>query len=233
MRSAGCAINDFADRDFDRHVARTKHRVLTSGKVSSKEALIIALACVLIAFLLELWLNALTIQLSLVAVLVAAIYPFSKRFFAIPQLILGVAFSFGIPMAFSAVLAKVPPLAWMIFAANLCWVIAYDTAYAMADKEDDLKLGLKTSAIAFGQQDVMMVIALLGVFILLMAAVLLWIAAGPLAWLGLVVAAVLCTLQVPWVAGRHPTQCLRAFLFNNWVGMAIFAGLVADAAVTN
>jgi 4-hydroxybenzoate polyprenyltransferase len=229
MRSAGCAVNDYADRNFDKHVARTEKRVLTSGKISSKEALGVAAVCALLAFALTLTLNSLTIQLSFGALAVAAAYPFFKRFFAIPQLVLGVAFSFGVPMAFAAVLGTVPALAWLVFAANLCWVMAYDTAYAMTDKVDDLKLGLKTSAIAFGKLDAPLVLCFHGAFLLLMASVLVLIKAGLLAWLGLAAAAALCTVQVPWLLGRQPALCFKAFLFNNWVGMAVFAGLAADA----
>ena len=229
MRSAGCAINDFADRKFDKHVARTKDRVLTSGKISPKEALIVAIVCAAMAFGLVLFLNALTIRLSFLAVVIAGLYPLFKRFFAIPQLVLGVAFSFGIPMAFAAVVGKVPPLAWMIFAANLCWVLAYDTAYAMVDKQDDLKLGLKTSAIAFGEKAALMVLIFHALFLFLMAGVLMWIKAGAAGWLGLILAVVLCTVQVPWLYSGPPVQYFRAFLFNNWVGMAIFLGLAVDA----
>ena len=229
MRSAGCAVNDFADRKFDKHVTRTKNRVLTSGKISPKEALIVAMVCAAMAFGLVLFLNALTIRLSFLAVVIAALYPLFKRFFAIPQLVLGVAFSFGIPMAFAAVVGEVPPLAWMIFAANLCWVLAYDTAYAMVDKQDDLKLGLKTSAIAFGGKAALMVVIFHAFFLFLMAGVLMWIKAGAAGWLGLTLAVGLCTVQVPWLYSGQPVQYFRAFLFNNWVGMAVFLGLAVDA----
>ena len=229
MRSAGCAVNDFADRKFDKHVTRTKNRVLTSGKISPKEALIVAMVCAAMAFGLVLFLNALTIRLSFLAVVIAALYPLFKRFFAIPQLVLGVAFSFGIPMAFAAVVGEVPPLAWMIFAANLCWVLAYDTAYAMVDKQDDLKLGLKTSAIAFGGKAALMVVIFHALFLFLMAGVLMWIKAGAAGWLGLLLAVGLCTVQVPWLYSGQSVQYFRAFLFNNWVGMAVFLGLAVDA----
>ena len=229
MRSAGCAVNDFADRKFDKHVTRTKNRVLTSGKISPKEALIVAMVCAAMAFGLVLFLNALTIRLSFLAVVIAGLYPLFKRFFAIPQLVLGVAFSFGIPMAFAAVVGEVPPVAWMIFAANLCWVLAYDTAYAMVDKQDDLKLGLKTSAIAFGGKAALMVVIFHAFFLFLMAGVLMWIKAGAAGWVGLLLAVILCTVQVPWLYSGQPVQYFRAFLFNNWVGMAVFLGLAVDA----
>ena len=231
MRSAGCAVNDFADRKFDKHVTRTKNRVLTSGKISPKEALIVAMVCAAMAFGLVLFLNALTIRLSFLAVVIAGLYPLFKRFFAIPQLVLGVAFSFGIPMAFAAVVGEVPPVAWMIFAANLCWVLAYDTAYAMVDKQDDLKLGLKTSAIAFGGKAALMVVIFHALFLFLMAGVLMWIKAGAAGWLGLTLAVGLCTVQVPWLYSGQPVQYFRAFLFNNWVGMAVFLGLAVDACL--
>ncbi|NDE93463.1 MAG: 4-hydroxybenzoate octaprenyltransferase, partial [Betaproteobacteria bacterium] len=154
MRSAGCAINDYADRDFDKHVQRTQHRPLTSGKISKYEAIAIAVILALISFVLIQPFNGLTKQLSVVAVLLAAIYPFTKRFFSVPQAILGLAFGFGIPMAFAAVQNQIPLEASILFVGNVFWAIAYDTAYAMVDRDDDLRLGLKTSAITFGRLDV-------------------------------------------------------------------------------
>ena len=168
MRSAGCVINDFADRKIDPHVERTKNRPMAAGRVSSKEALLLAAGLSLIAFLLILPLNQLTILLSVPALFLAASYPFTKRFFAMPQAYLGIAFSFGIPMAFAAQTGSLPPLLWILMLANLFWVIAYDTAYAIVDKPDDLKIGIKTSAITFGRFDVLGVMACHACFIAIM-----------------------------------------------------------------
>jgi 4-hydroxybenzoate polyprenyltransferase len=231
MRSAGCAINDYADREFDRHVARTAQRVVTSGQVSPAEAFSVALVLALLAFALVLTQNRLTIELSLPAVLIAAAYPFFKRFFAVPQLILGVAFSFGIPMAFAAVTGAVPAIAWQLLAANLIWTVGYDTAYAMADKPDDLKIGIKTSAVFFGRFDAAVVLLCHAAFIALMGAILWQLQARWPAWVGLAVAAALAARQAPWVLSRDRGLCFRAFLFNHWVGMAVFAGVLGEGLV--
>jgi 4-hydroxybenzoate polyprenyltransferase len=228
MRSAGCAVNDTADRDFDKAVKRTAQRPVTAGLVSPREAMLVAAALALAAFVLVLFTNQLTIHLSFIALLIAASYPFFKRFFAIPQLMLGVAFSFGIPMAFAAVQGQVPPLAWWIFAANMAWTLAFDTAYAMVDKDDDLRIGIKTSAITFGRFDAQAVIASHIVFVGLIAYVLVSIGAGLAAWAGLAAAALLCAMQWPDVLGRERMRCFKAFLFNNWVGMAVFLGIALD-----
>jgi 4-hydroxybenzoate polyprenyltransferase len=166
MRSAGCAMNDYVDRDFDRHVLRTKDRPITSGKISGKEALVVAAILVLIAFLLIQPLNTLTQELSFFALAVAIAYPFTKRFFAIPQAVLGIAFGFGIPMAYAAVLDFIPAEAWILFIGNIFWAIAYDTAYAMVDRDDDLRLGLRTSAITFGRFDVLAIAVSYGILFL-------------------------------------------------------------------
>jgi 4-hydroxybenzoate polyprenyltransferase len=231
MRSAGCALNDTADRDFDKAVKRTAQRPVTAGLVSPKEAVLVAAALALAAFFLVLFTNQLTIHLSFVALLIAASYPFFKRFFPIPQLMLGVAFSFGVPMAFAAVQGEVPPLAWWIFAANMAWTLAFDTAYAMVDKDDDLKIGIKTSAITFGRFDAQAVVASHVLFAVLMAYVMWQINVGLVAWVGLAVAAVLCAVQWPDVLSRERMRCFKAFIFNNWVGMAVFAGIAADSLV--
>jgi 4-hydroxybenzoate polyprenyltransferase len=228
MRSAGCAVNDMADRDFDKAVKRTAQRPVTAGLVSPKEALLVAAALALLAFGLVLLTNQLTIHLSFMALLIAMSYPFFKRFFAIPQLMLGVAFSFGVPMAFAAVQSQVPAIAWWIFAANMALTLAYDTAYAMVDKDDDIKIGIKTSALTFGQFDAQAVIASHVMFIALLAYVFWRIQAGAAAWAGLFVAALLCAVQWPDVVSRERMRCFKVFVFNNWVGLAAFAGIGLD-----
>ena len=169
MRSAGCVVNDYADREFDRHVERTAHRPLTSGKVGTREALLLALGLTLAASCLLLFLNPLSVKLSVIAAILAGSYPFFKRFFAIPQAYLGIAFGFGIPMAFAAVQGQVPAAAWWLLLANVFWTIAYDTEYAMVDKNDDLKIGIKTSAITFGRYDVAAVMLCYALFFVMMA----------------------------------------------------------------
>jgi len=225
MRSAGCAINDYFDRDVDRHVARTEKRVLTAGLIRPREALYVAAALGLLSFALVLFLNVLTILLAAVAAILAITYPLFKRFFAIPQAYLGVAFGFGIPMAFAAIQGSIPIVAWLMLLANVCWAIAYDTEYAMVDRNDDIRLGLKTSAITFGRYDVLLVavcylltIALLGVV-------------GRIQhydwpyYLGLLVACGIAALHVYWIRGRDRQQCFKAFLHNTWLGAAVFGGI--------
>ncbi len=226
MRSAGCAINDFADRDFDLHVERTKNRPLTSGKISTKEALAVAGTLALLAFLLVLQTNVLAIALSFVALFVAASYPYAKRFFAIPQAYLGVAFGFGIPMAFAAQTNTIPALAWIMLLANIFWAVAYDTEYAMVDRNDDLKLGLNTSAILFADFDVIaiMICYALVIGILAMIGVLLifsWIY-----FVGLALAAAMMIFHYFLIRERDRAKCFYAFRHNNWVGGAIFAGIL-------
>lgn len=225
MRSAGCAVNDFADRDFDRHVERTRARPLTSGVITSKEALGVTAVLVLAAFALIWPLNLLTKILSVGALAVALIYPFTKRFFAMPQAVLGVAFGFGIPMAYAAELNTVPLQAWVMLLANIFWAIAYDTAYAMVDREDDLKIGIRTSAITFGQWDVAAIMFCYGMFFVLIA----WIAMDsqlqPIFWLGWI-AAILCALyHYQLIKTRDRMKCFKAFLHNNWLGACIFFGI--------
>jgi len=227
MRSAGCAINDYADRDFDAKVARTRDRPLAAGRIKPIEALLVALALILAAFALALKLNALTLQLSIVALVIAAIYPFTKRFFAVPQAVLGLAFGFGIPMAFAAQTNQVPWAAWELLAANVFWAIAYDTEYAMVDREDDRKIGIRTSAITFGRHDVAAVMGCHALFLLLM----LWIGRLLPGWhfhFGLAIAAGLAANQYRMIRGRDPASCFRAFRHNNWIGAAIFAGIFAN-----
>ena len=226
MRSAGCCINDVADRDFDRHVKRTAARPVTSGRVSVKEALAVGAVLALLAFALVLTTNALTIGLSFAALAITLVYPYAKRFVSMPQAVLGVAFSFGIPMAFSAVQGAVPPLAWVLLLANLFWVLAYDTEYAMVDRDDDLRIGMKTSAITLGRADVA---AVTGFYLLNLAivGVALWPLLRPLPW-ALALAAALA--QVAWhfalIRTRSREGCFAAFRANHWLGFTLFVGVV-------
>lgn len=231
MRSAGCAMNDYFDRDFDRHVKRTEHRVLTTGQIRPAEALIVAAVLALIAFLLILPLNRLTIGLAFVAAFLAGSYPLMKRFFAIPQAYLGIAFGFGIPMAYATLQDTVPPVAWLMLAANVCWAIAYDTEYAMVDRDDDVRLGLKTSAITFGRFDVAFVALFYALTIALLgccAAMLGW--GWPFA-LGLAGAAVIACVHIAWIRSRDRAACFRAFLHNTWFGFSVFAGIALQTLV--
>ena len=228
MRSAGCVVNDYADRNFDAKVARTRDRPLASGQIRPMEALIVAAVLILASFTLVLKLNALTIKLSIVAVIIAAVYPFTKRFFAVPQAVLGLAFGFGIPMAFAAHLNQVPQGAWVLLAANVFWAIAYDTEYAMVDREDDRKIGIRTSAITFGRYDVAAVMACHAIFLLIMLLVGRLFRPGWAFYLGLAVAAGLVAIQYRMIREREPAGCFRAFRLNNWIGAAIFAGIVAS-----
>ena len=228
MRSAGCAINDYADRDLDGHVQRTSQRPIASGRVSPREALMVAALLALLAFMLVLLLNNKTIMMSFVAVALAAIYPFMKRYTHMPQLVLGMAFGGAIPLAFTALQNQVPAVAWVLFAATVIWALIYDTMYAMVDRYDDLKIGIKSTAILFGSYD-RLIIALLQ---LLMLGLLLW--AGFLAgrggwyWLGVGTAALLFLYQQWLIRERDPDACFKGFLNNNYVGMALFAGLFLD-----
>ncbi len=226
MRSAGCVINDYADRDFDPHVARTRDRPIAAGRVSGREALMLFAALCLLAFALVLTLNRLTVLLSFVGAFLAATYPFLKRYTHLPQFYLGAAFGWGIPMAFAAQTGGVPPLAWVLFAANVFWAVAYDTAYAMVDREDDLKVGVKSTAILFGRHDRAMI------FLFHVMTMILLVLAGTLAHLGLgyyaglIVAFGLAVYQQRLMRRRDRDGCFRAFLNNNWLGAAVFAGLL-------
>ncbi|MBS4097937.1 MAG: 4-hydroxybenzoate octaprenyltransferase [Sulfuricella sp.] len=228
MRSAGCVMNDYADRNFDPHVERTKNRPLAAGLVSGREALAVAGVLTLLAFLLILPLNRLTLLYSFAALFLAASYPYTKRFLAIPQAYLGIAFGFGIPMAFAAQSGHVPPLAWQMLAANVFWAVAYDTEYAMVDRDDDLKIGIKTSAITFGRYDVA---AVMGCYAATLG-ILAWIGHTlQFRWLyfaGLAVAAGIAAYHYTLIRGRERGKCFKAFLHNNWLGAAVFAGLAAD-----
>ena len=228
MRSAGCAMNDFADRRFDAEVERTRARPLAAGLIRPWEALAIAAVLALFAFGLVWNLNRLAIQLSFVALAIAVAYPFTKRFFWMPQAFLGLAFGFGIPMAYAAVQGEVPPVAWALLAANVFWTIAYDTEYAMVDREDDRRIGLRTAAILFGRFDVAAVMACYAAFIAAMAAIGAWQRYGIPYYAGLVVAACLAAYHYVLIRGRTREGCFKAFLHNNWVGAAVFAGIVLD-----
>jgi 4-hydroxybenzoate polyprenyltransferase len=228
MRSAGCAVNDVADRDFDKHVKRTAQRPVTSGAISPKQALVFGAALALVAFALVLTTNAATIAWSFAALAVAIFYPFTKRFFSMPQAVLGVAFSFGIPMAFAAVRGEVPALAWWLLLGNLFWVLAYDTEYAMVDRDDDIKLGLRSSAILFGRCDVAGVMICHAVFILIMVYIGYRALLGAFYFVGLAIAVCLIAYQYVLIRSRQGERCFKAFLNNNWLGAAIFAGIVAN-----
>ncbi|HOY03292.1 MAG TPA: 4-hydroxybenzoate octaprenyltransferase [Zoogloea sp.] len=228
MRSAGCVINDYADRDFDGHVERTRHRPLAARRVTPKEALALAAGLALLSFLLVLPLNALTIALSVPAVFLAGSYPFTKRFLAIPQAYLGIAFGFGIPMAFAALQGEVPMVAWVMLLANVFWAVAYDTEYAMVDRPDDLKIGIKTSAITFGRFDVAAVMICYGLTLALLGWVGLTTGGGLFFMAGLAVAAGIMVYHYTLIRERDRPKCFKAFLHNNWVGAAIFVGWVVD-----
>jgi 4-hydroxybenzoate polyprenyltransferase len=231
MRSAGCAINDYADRDIDKHVKRTAERPLTSGRIQGWEALAVAGVLAALAFVLILPLNALAKQLSVAALVIAAAYPYFKRFFAIPQAFLGIAFGFGIPMAFAAVTGGVPAVAWWLLLANVFWTVAYDTEYAMVDRDDDLKIGIRTSAITFGRFDVAAIMLCYG------AALAIDLACGwvmGLRWpfvAGVAVAAGMALYHYTLIRGRERAGCFTAFRHNNWLGAALFAGVAVDYAL--
>ena len=231
MRSAGCAVNDWADRDFDRHVARTADRPLTSGRIAAWEALAVAAVLALAAFALILPLDRLTIALSFGAAFVAASYPFTKRFFALPQAYLGIAFGFGIPMAFAAVEGRVPAVGWVLLAANVLWALAYDTEYAMVDRDDDLRIGIRTAAITFGRLDVVAVMGCYAGTLALLAVAGAMANLGPAWFAGLAVAAAIAGYHYTLIRARDRADCFRAFLHNNWFGAAVFAGLVVDRAL--
>ena len=228
MRSAGCVINDYADRDFDGHVARTKDRPMATGAVSRKEALLLAAGLSIVSFCLILPLNRTVWLLAVPALFLAATYPYTKRFLAIPQAYLGIAFGFGIPMAYATFLEMVPWGAWLLLAANIFWCIAYDTEYAMVDRDDDLKIGIKTSAITFGRFDVLAVMFCYAVAIGLLAWFGTLMRYGYPYYAGLGVAALIACYHYLLIRGRERDKCFKAFLHNNWLGAAVFAGLVAE-----
>ena len=231
MRSAGCCLNDVADRDFDRHVKRTAQRPVTSGRVSSREALTLGAVLALLAFGLVLTTNRVAVAWSVAALAVAMIYPFAKRYVSMPQAVLGVAFSFGIPMAFAAVQSRIPVVAWVLLIGNLFWVIAYDTEYAMVDRDDDLRIGMKTSAITLGRFDVAAV----------MFCYLVYLSIWALAYISIPQSAIylialgLALLQALWhgwlIRKRERDGCFKAFRLNHWLGFTVFAGIAASYAV--
>lgn len=231
MRSAGCCLNDVADRDFDRHVKRTAQRPVTRGAVPVREALLLGAVLALMAFGLVLTTNTTTIAWSFAALAVAVIYPYAKRFVSMPQAVLGVAFSFGIPMAFAAVQSRVPALAWLLLLGNLFWVIAYDTEYAMVDRDDDLKIGMKTSAITLGRFDVAAVLASYLLYLSIWA----WALAGIAQYAIYLVAIVIALAQALWhvwlIRGRGREACFRAFRMNHWLGFTLFAGIALAYAL--
>jgi 4-hydroxybenzoate polyprenyltransferase len=231
MRSAGCVMNDLADRNFDAHVKRTRERPIAAGLVGVKEALWLAAALTLAAFALVLALNRLTLLLSFAALALAATYPFTKRFLSVPQAYLGVAFGFGIPMAFAAVGDHLPPLAWWLLLANVFWAVAYDTEYAMVDRDDDLRIGIKTAAITFGRHDVAAVMLCYAAMLALLTTIGMRLQFGLYYTLGLVAAGLIMLYHYTLIRARRREDCFKAFLHNNWVGGVIFAGIAADYAL--
>jgi 4-hydroxybenzoate polyprenyltransferase len=231
MRSAGCCVNDVADRDFDKHVKRTATRPVTSGRIGTKEALLVGAVLALFAFGLVLTTNRATIQWSFAALAVTLIYPYAKRYVSMPQAVLGVAFSFGIPMAFAAVKSDVPLLAWGLLLGNLFWVLAYDTEYAMVDRDDDLKIGMKTSAITLGDRDVPAIMCFYGAYLLIWAWLLNAPQQGAWFWLAWFASAA----QVVWhyflIRHREREGCFKAFRQNHWLGFSVFVGVVLSWGV--
>jgi 4-hydroxybenzoate polyprenyltransferase len=225
MRSAGCCLNDVADKDFDKHVKRTAQRPVTTGAISSKEALILGALLALLAFGLVLTTNRTTIMWSFAALAVAIIYPFAKRFFAMPQAVLGVAFSFGIPMAFAAVQNTIPWMAWFLLLGNLFWVLAYDTEYAMVDRDDDLKIGMKTSAITMGRYDVVIVALCYLINMSFMAIAGVLYAYSAIFNIALLAALLQAIWHITLIRNRERDACFKAFRLNHWYGFAVFTGV--------
>ncbi|XKE45500.1 4-hydroxybenzoate octaprenyltransferase [Halomonas organivorans] len=225
MRAAGCVINDYADRHFDGHVKRTRDRPLATGRIAEGEAQVLFGVLVTAAFVLVCFTNLFTVMLSLVGVVLAAVYPFMKRYTHLPQVVLGAAFSWAIPMAFGAVLGRVPMEAWLLFAANLAWTVAYDTEYAMVDRDDDLRIGIKSTAVLFGRADRLMI----GLLQLVTLGLLGWagqrLGLGGFFWLGLTAMAATFVHQHRLIRGRERERCFRAFLNNHWSGLLVFAGV--------
>lgn len=231
MRAAGCAINDYADRNFDGHVARTHARPLATGAIHPKEALVFFAVLLAIAFGLVLLTNATTVWLSFGAVALAACYPFMKRYTFYPQVVLGAAYSWGIPMAFTAATGELPATAWLIYIANLLWTVAYDTYYAMTDREDDLKIGIKSTAILFGDADRVIIATLQGLALLCLLLAGSRFELGLYFHLGLLGALACFAWEFHSTRDRDPQACFKAFLHNHWAGLAIFIGVVADYAL--
>lgn len=231
MRSAGCCINDVADRDFDRHVKRTAARPVTSGAVSVKEALLLGAALALLAFALVLTTNALTIGCSFAALAITLVYPYAKRFVSMPQAVLGIAFGFGIPMAFAAVQNTVPLLAWVLLLGNLFWVLAYDTEYAMVDRDDDLLIGMKTSAITLGRMDVPAIMLFYLLYVLIWAAALMPYALGAIFYIAVGVTLAQAVWHYTLIRARSRDGCFKAFRLNHWLGFTMFAGIAVSYAI--
>ena len=228
MRSAGCVINDYADREYDPLVSRTRERPIAAGRVKPNEALLLFAVLCLLAFALVLTMNALTIKLSFVGVALAAIYPFMKRFTHLPQVVLGMAFGWAIPMAFAAQTGSVPKVAWLMYVINVVWSVVYDTMYAMADREDDIKAGVKSTAILFGDADRVIIAILQGMVLLGLLLLGQQLGLGMAYYLGLAVAVAFGVYQQFLIRARQPAQCFKAFLNNNWLGAAVFAGMLVD-----
>jgi len=231
MRSAGCVMNDIADHRFDGLVERTQHRPLPNSEVSKKEAYLLAAGLSLLAFGLVLLLNALTVKLSFLALFLAATYPLTKRFFAMPQAYLGIAFGFGIPMAFAAISHHIPAVAWVLLLANTFWAIAYDTEYAMVDREDDLKIGIKSSAITFGRFDVIAIMVCYAMTLALLAGAGYMVSMGAAYYAGLAGAIAVAVYHFSLIRGRDRKRCFNAFLGNNWFGLSVFAGVMINYLV--
>jgi 4-hydroxybenzoate polyprenyltransferase len=231
MRSAGCAFNDAIDADYDAHVKRTRARPVVTGEVSRGEAVAVGAMLALAAFGLVIFTNPATVRLSFIALMVALAYPFFKRFFALPQAFLGIAFSFGIPMAFAAVRGQAIPLAWWMLAINLLWVIAYDTEYAMVDRDDDAKIGMRTSALTFGRYDIAAIATCYVAYLAGMVWVGRTMSLGPIYYGGLAAAAGCAAYHLAIIRNRDRDACFRAFLHNHWLGFAVFAGTALDYAI--
>ena len=228
MRSAGCAMNDYFDRKVDQHVKRTQQRVLATGAIKPREALYVAAVLGAVSFLLVLTTNALTIILAGIAALLAVTYPLFKRFFAIPQAYLGIAFGFGIPMGFAAIQDHIPPVAWLLLLANIFWAIAYDTEYAMVDRDDDLRLGVKSSAITFGRYDVFIIGLCYGISLILLGIAGSWLQYSWIFYASLSIAAIIASQHISWIKGRDRQACFKAFLHNTWFGAVIFIGIAIE-----
>lgn len=225
MRSAGCVINDYADKDFDAHVERTKHRPLAEKRIAPKEALLLFAGLALTAFGLVLLMNGLTIAMSFVGALLAASYPFMKRYTNLPQVVLGTAFAWAIPMAFAAQTGTVPLEGWLLFLTTILWTTAYDTMYAMVDRDDDLKIGVKSTAILFGQYDRHIIAGLQIVTLILLVIIGVYLQLGSLYYVGLFIASILAMYQQYLIYNREKKQCFNAFLNNHWFGATIFGGI--------
>jgi 4-hydroxybenzoate polyprenyltransferase len=231
MRSAGCCVNDVADREFDRHVKRTAQRPVTTGRVSVREAIWVGVVLALLAFALVLTTNPVAVLWSFAALAVALVYPYAKRFFAMPQAVLGVAFSFGIPMAFAAVRGDVPALAWWLLLGNLFWVLAYDTEYAMVDRDDDLRIGMKTSAITLGRYDVAVVMACYLIYLSIWVVSLVPYALNAMFYVAIVGALAQVTWHHTLIRERARDGCFKAFRINHWLGFTVFAGIAVGFAL--